>query len=107
MSIDIDRLVEMVRYDVDYHNTEPRSTTAQQGSINRELNYRIKKAEKKDQPIYYPGMRLRILNDLGVRATFENHQLFDKAVEIFEERLALHNDNANEDYSGTDIVING
>lgn len=106
-NLDIETLVQAIRFDIDYHCLETRQTTPIQGTINRELYNRLKRAESKETPMFPPGMRLRVLNSLGERATAENHTIFNEAVEIFKERLYAFNEKNNEDYSGTDVVIEG
>lgn len=105
MSISIDRLIESIRFDVDYNCTEQRYTAPLQGSINKELYNRLTKMERKNMPMFTPGMRMRVLNSLNLKATPENHDLFNEAVTIFKERLNAHADDANVDYSGTEVVI--
>lgn len=107
MKIDIETLVQAIRFDVDYNCLETRNTSPIQGTINRELYHRLKRAEAKGHPTFPPGMRLRVLNALGERANNPNHALFDEAVESFKQRLSAFNENSNPDYSGTDVVIEG
>lgn len=107
MSISIDRLIESIRFDVDYNCTEQRDTAPLQGSINKELYTRLTKMERKGNPMFTPGMRIRVLNSLNLKATPENHDLFNEAVTIFKERLYAHTEEANMDYSGTETVISG
>ena len=107
MSIDIETLVQAIRFDVDYHCMETRQTTPLQGSINRELHARLRRAQKKELPMFPPGMRVRVLNSLCERGSLENHALFDEAVDVFKERLNAFNESNSADYVGTDIVIEG
>lgn len=107
MSINIETLVQAIRFDVDYHCLESRHTTPIQGTINRELYARLKRATLKDIPMFPAGMRLRVLNSLGERGNQDNHALFDEAVEIFKERLSAFSENNSMDYSGTGVVIEG
>lgn len=107
MSINIETLVQAIRFDVDYHCLESRHTTPLQGSINRELYARLRRAQQKDLPMFPTGMRVRVLNSLGERGSLENHALFDEAVEVFKERLNAFNESNSADYSGTDVVIEG
>lgn len=107
MSINIENLVQAIRFDVDYHCLETRRTAPIQGSINRELYTRLKRAENKGNIVIPTGIRTRVLNSLGERASQENHALFDEAMDIFKDRLAAFNENTNNDYSGTEVVIEG
>lgn len=107
MSIDIERVIEAIRFDVDYNCTEARHTPPQQGSINRELYLRINKMERKDLPILTTNARKRVLNSLKLKATPENHTLFNTAVEVFKRRLNTHAPESNVDFSGTGMMIEG
>ena len=103
--MNIETLVQAIRFDVDYNCLEVRRTTPIQGTINRELYQRLKRAESKGEHVYPSQMRLRVFNSLCERATKDNHLLFDEAFEIFKERLASFSESNSVDYSGTEVVI--
>lgn len=107
MSIDIERVIEAVRFEIDYNCTETRHTPPQQGCIGRELCIRVNKMLRKDIPLLSPNARKRVLNSLQLRATQENHQLFNTAVDVFQERLKAFTPEANADFSGTGMMIKG
>lgn len=105
MTIELETLVQAIRFDVDYHCLENRRTTPIQGSINRELYNRLNRAETKGVPMFPSQMRLRILNSMGAKANQDNHAQFDKAIEAFKERLSTFHESNYVDYSGTAVVI--
>lgn len=104
MSITIDTLVNAIRFDIDYHCTETRTTTPQQGTINKELFKRLEQAQQKGNPVLPTGLRVRVFNSLCQKATVENHALFDKALDIFHEKLEEQRPQKTE-YYNTNVVI--
>lgn len=83
----IERMVEAIRFDVDYLCIEPRTAPAVTGTINRELYDRVTRAYNKRRPMFTQGMRSRVFATLNLQGTRENHALFTQAIGQFRERL--------------------
>ena len=84
----LERMVEAIRFDVDYHLLSGnRTQTPIQGTISKDLYRRIEMARDKGKPVYQPDIRRRVFSALGIKGTVENQLLFTEAQCEFKRRL--------------------
>lgn len=84
----IERLVEAIRFDVDYHLNSGRTIPPSQGTFSREFSQRIEHAKEKGDIIFHKDLRRRVFGALLMKGTIENHAAFNSAVEEFKRRIS-------------------